>query len=414
MRKFTYSRSLMVYLLVIIIAIQILLFIPRSLGKYEQRQLFGDSAQDKVKAGQKVSYEFPNNNKIQISGNVSIDLSIEYDEAISNRQIGINIRNSEDISFKIHSETSLNNFGRDDSPGQGGNKWRYNYDCIYRFYSNASIKEINLSFQKDSEYGLNPESSYTIAYLTSKSDNWQEIETEEVSFNSSEYLEGNITELDPNISYYITLYEIEEDPQGIFDWNLVFFIGIIAVILLALVLTLTKTQFLNYIKTRTTPIEKGAHQLDLEAVLENENRNKIIDLILKEPGIHFNDILRKTELAPGNLVWHLDMLETYKIIGKKRISNYVAYFPYYPKNPISNIDLKLSKSKLTLEILNIIEDNPGIYNSLITKKKKVDHKTVYYHIKKLMDLGLVYFKKKGRKKKLYPNFDSEYYQDNQN
>jgi predicted transcriptional regulator len=108
-------------------------------------------------------------------------------------------------------------------------------------------------------------------------------------------------------------------------------------------------------------------------------------------------------------VWHLDILETYKIIGKKRIGNFIAYIPYYQKNPISNLDLKLSKSKLTLDILEIIEREPGIWNSIITKRKKVDHKTIHYHIKKLIDLGLVIVKKEGRKKKIYPNFDSDYF-----
>ncbi|MFX1313368.1 MAG: hypothetical protein ACFFHD_12250, partial [Promethearchaeota archaeon] len=113
--------------------------------------------------------------------------------------------------------------------------------------------------------------------------------------------------------------------------------------------------------------------------------------------------------AAGNLVWHLDILETYKIIGKKRIGNFIAYFPYYQKNPISNIDLKLQKSKLTLEVLEMIENHPGIWNNLITKKFKVDHKTIIYHLKKLKELNLINIKKEGRKKKLFPNLESEYF-----
>ena len=108
-------------------------------------------------------------------------------------------------------------------------------------------------------------------------------------------------------------------------------------------------------------------------------------------------------------MWHLDILETYKVVGKKRIGNFVAYFPYYQKNPLSNIDLKLQKSKLTLEILEMIEREPGIWNNFITKKMKVDHKTIQYHIDKLIELDLINFQKEGRKKKIYPNFDSEYY-----
>ena len=135
---------------------------------------------------------------------------------------------------------------------------------------------------------------------------------------------------------------------------------------------------------------------------------------MKEPGIHFNELLRKTELAAGNLVWHLDILQTYKIIGKKRVGNFIAYFPYYQKNPISNVDLKLQKSKLTLEILELIEKEPGIWNNIITKKFKVDHKTIHYHLNKLYELGLIKQEKEGRKKKIFPNFDSEYYKYKEN
>ena len=180
-------------------------------------------------------------------------------------------------------------------------------------------------------------------------------------------------------------------------------------VFISLVVAISKKDYFQYLRTRTVPIEKGAHRLSLDEVLENENRNKIIDLILNEPGIHFNELLRKTGLAAGNLVWHLDILMTYKVIGKKRIGNFISYFPYYQKNPISNVNLKLQKSKLTLEILEMIEKEPGIWNNLITKKFKVDHKTIQYHLKKLNELGLIKLEKEGRKKKIYPNLDSDYF-----
>ena len=57
----------------------------------------------------------------------------------------------------------------------------------------------------------------------------------------------------------------------------------------------------------------------------------------------------------------------------------------------------------------MIEEEPGIWNNVITKRKKVDHKTILYHIKKLVDLGLIKSEKEGRKRKFFPNFESEYY-----
>ena len=58
---------------------------------------------------------------------------------------------------------------------------------------------------------------------------------------------------------------------------------------------------------------------------------------------------------------------------------------------------------------SLIEKKPGIWNNLITKKFKVDHKTIHYHLNKLYDLGLIKSKKEGRKKKIYPNLESDYF-----
>ncbi|MFX1430081.1 MAG: winged helix-turn-helix transcriptional regulator, partial [Promethearchaeota archaeon] len=268
-------------------------------------------------------------------------------------------------------------------------------------------------YRKIQQYGFNPDGSYSLALYESTQESWQLIETlDKVNESTSEkYLESSIIDLQQDTEYFITLYEIELIQP---DWTwLIITSSVIAIVIIALVAALSKKDYFQYLRTRTIPIEKGAHRLSLDEVLENENRNKIIDLILNEPGIHFNELLRRTGLAAGNLVWHLDILLTYKVIGKKRIGNFIAYFPYYQKNPISNVDLKLQKSKLTLEILETIEKNPGLWNNIITKKFKLDHKTIQYHLDKLIDLDLIKYKKDGRKKKIYPNFEAEYFTNNE-
>ncbi len=240
---------------------------------------------------------------------------------------------------------------------------------------------------------------------------WEPLLTEEKIDNSTSelYLEASISNLDSDTSYYLTIFEISEEitPPS-YEW--IWFIIIpVFVVLIALLITISKEDYINYVKNKRTSIEKGFHRLTLQEVLDNENRDKIIDLILKNPGIHFNELLRKTGLSPGNLVWHLDILETYKIIKKKRFEHFLIYIPYYQKNPISNLDLKLQKSELTLKVLEMIEKEPGIWNNSITKKMKINRKTIQYHIKKLSDLGLIYSDKIGSKKKLYLKNNSDYF-----
>lgn len=223
------------------------------------------------------------------------------------------------------------------------------------------------------------------------------------------YLEASITNLEGDTPYFVTVYEISEKViPASYDW-LWFIIIPVFVILIALIIVISKAEYIKYLKNRMTPIEKGFHRLTLQEVLDNENRDKIISLILETPGIHFNELMRKTKLSPGNLVWHLDILEKYRIIEKKRFEHYIVYFPYYQKNPISNLDLKLQKSELTLKVLEMIKKEPGTWNSVITKKLKINRKTIQYHIKKLMDLGLIYTEKKGSKKNIFLKSDTDYF-----
>lgn len=372
----------------------------------------GFSTRDIVQPKERVSYNFNNNITFEISTNVLINISIEYDTSIEYRQTRFQINTTNPISLNISTKSNLQNFGIMQVPQQpqkGIFKYQFKYDCIFQIKSNDTIENLMIRYRKIQQFGIDPDNSYSIALFESTQESWQLIDTiERVNETTSEKcVEGILLDIQQDTEYYVTLFEVETIQE---DWTwLIVTISMVVIAIIVLVAAISKKDYFQYLRTRTVPIEKGAHRLSIEEVLENENRNKIIDLILNEPGIHFNELLRQTGLAAGNLVWHLDILLTYKVIGKKRIGNYIAYFPYYQKNPISNVDLKLQKSKLTLEILEMIEKNPGLWNNLITKKFKVDHKTIQYHLDKLSDLDLIIFKKDGRKKKIYPNLEADYF-----
>ncbi len=377
--------------------------------------------QDKIKPETPVVYQFSNNKRFGASSNVEVQLYVEYEDAIHDREISVRIENNRAISLSVIARTNLSKFDSSmklNPPDNINQQW--DYGCVYQFKANATIESLIFSFNKSFFYDLDPDKSYAIAVLEFGQDTWNLLSIKESSTqlkviqlldssddsNPSNILTGTLQNMEENKEYYITIFEMEEAKisREVISWIVILIIGILSTIIL-----ISKKEYLNLIKKRLTPIGTGTHRLTLEEVLENENRNKIIEFILEHPGIHFNELLRKTELSPGNLVWHLDILETYKIIGKRRIGNFLAYFPYYQKNPLSNLDLQLKKSKLTLEILELIEESPGIWNIILTNKLKVDHKTIHYHVKKLLELGLITIKKEGRKKKLYPNLDSDYF-----
>jgi predicted transcriptional regulator len=407
-------KSLTLAFLFAFVSIQV--FTLGTLVQARDVDVMGFHVTDKIYVNETVNYQFNNSIILSISTNVFLDFEADFENKIENRQIFFQLQNDQSIKLNITSKSNMGMFGIPNAPPaprQGNYQYQNRYNCIFLIRANTSIQSLTIKSNKEEQFGFNPDRQYSLALLNPDQESWELIELNEVynTTSASWNLETSLSDLTANTNYYITFFEI--NPISDNFWWIGLIIGL-SIGILALIVVISKRDYIQLLIKRTIPIEKGAHRLSIEDVLENENRGKILELILNEPGIHFNELLRQTGLAAGNLVWHLDILETYKVIGKKRIGRYIAYFPYYQKNPISNLDLKLSKSKLTLEVLEMIESEPGLWNSAITRRMKVDHKTINYHVEKLKELGLIILRKEGRKKKIYPNFDSEYFNQKNN
>ncbi|MHA1673171.1 MAG: hypothetical protein ACTSYI_06040 [Promethearchaeota archaeon] len=74
------------------------------------------------------------------------------------------------------------------------------------------------------------------------------------------------------------------------------------------------------------------------------------------------------DTSSSNLAWHLDILENYKIILKKRVGRFLIFYPFLDKNLFAEFDPSLIKNKTTLDIFQIIGDNPGIIQARIAKR----------------------------------------------
>ncbi|TFF99228.1 MAG: winged helix-turn-helix transcriptional regulator [Promethearchaeota archaeon] len=358
--------------------------------------------------------------EFDLISDVSIDLTLGINGALllSTRQIYLQINNTEPIQFNITAELDFESF-LEDLPEEFNLSEiiaAFQYNCLYHIQTNSTVSQIEVYFRNRQQFGFDPSMNYSLGIYKNISGQWSEtgIELMEVDKDGNSYLKASLSDVEGESDYYLTPYSSSSSSQPSeplsFDWLIVLIPGIIIVAILSV--TIAKKDYVRYLKRRIVSIDKGAHRLTMEEVLENENRSKIIDIILKKPGIHFNELKRNSGLASGNLVWHLDILETYKVIKKKRVKNYVIYIPYYSKNPLSNVDLKLQKSELTLEILEKIEENPGIWNGKITEELEIHRKTIQYHIDKLIDLGLINRERDGIKKRIYPNLAAEYFKDN--
>jgi len=345
--------------------------------------------QDKIAAGEGwVNYNFFGDNQLNIMSNVSMDVDLQFNAQLQNRQISININNSESVSLTIDTQPYSEQF-QQQQVKHARLRYRNRWGSYIRIQTNVSVDIIEFSVAKNNSQSVG-EGNKWAQYSSSE---WDIIETAE----TDDSVNTTLTSIPTNL--YLTVFS----PSIDYTWIIV--VGsIVGLVIISFTILMSKTEYREFIRNRIIR-QPAKYTLSIEDVLENENRSKIIDLILDSPGIHFNELLRETELSPGNLVWHLDVLETYHIIGKKNVGQYLVYFPLYDYNPMSNINIKLAKSDTTLRILSIIEENPGTYGSEIANKLDLDHKTVKYHIDKLKEINMIESKKVGRKNLLYPHLN---------
>ncbi len=354
--------------------------------------------------------------KIEILSDVHVNLTIGFNNFVFSRHVSLVVNNSDPIDLIIEWYLNLDGVSElllEEMPKQptlGDIFLIFKYNCFFQIISNITIDTLTLRFDKLSEFGLDPSKQFFLASFMPGDPEWRIFPTEEKAdqLTSKTYLETVLTDVNGTNSHYFTIYErAPGEPHSPLIWIISISVPT-GIILVALVTIISKKDYIEYIRNRTDAGGSNQHNLSLDEVLENENRSLILDLILKQPGIHFNELLRETKISPGNLAWHLDVLLSYKIIGKRRFENYLIYYPYYLENPLSNIDLKLQKSKLTLKMLKIIEKKPGICNSEISKILHVNRKTLQYHIEKLIELELISKKRIGRKNQLFLNTDKSF------
>jgi len=350
----------------------------------------GYQKQDRISGGEGwVMYSFKDNNKLDIISNVDLDVDLQFNAQQRNRHILFNVTNSAPASLSIDTQPFSAQFGQNEIK-QNRNRYQNRWGSYIRFQTNTSIDKLEISIVVDESQSVTSDAEWAVYDET---DGWILLET----YQTSEFVNTTLVSSPTNV--YLTVF------APVVNYIPFIVIGsIVGVVLISLTILMSKAEYREFIRNHII-VQPARYTLSIEDVLENENRSKIIDLIIESPGIHFNELLRQTDLSPGNLVWHLDILETYHIIGKKNVGQYLVYFPLHDHNPMSNIDIKLAKSDTTLQILNLIEESPGTYANEIAEKLDLDHKTVKYHIEKLKENKLIEDKKVGRKNLLYSHFN---------
>jgi DNA-binding MarR family transcriptional regulator len=139
-------------------------------------------------------------------------------------------------------------------------------------------------------------------------------------------------------------------------------------------------------------------RLKRKKVLDHFTRGQIHGYILANPGAHMNAIKNMFHVNNGVVAYHLKVLEREGYISSRRDG---LKRRFYPGSRSEAQDQKKFLTEVQSLIISHIKKAPGINQSELARLANMSAQVVNYHIKKLIQLGVVVVETEGRATKCF-------------
>ena len=139
------------------------------------------------------------------------------------------------------------------------------------------------------------------------------------------------------------------------------------------------------------------HDTRQDEALELEIRHKLYSTISRHPGLHYREIQRRTGIAMGQLTYHLDCLKKVHLIKAVKDGEYIRYYTNEQMNIEERKILEMSRQKSIRHILLYLLENDSCDHISLVNSLCISPSTVSWHIKKLIDAGIISKKSEGRR-----------------
>jgi len=136
-------------------------------------------------------------------------------------------------------------------------------------------------------------------------------------------------------------------------------------------------------------------RIQKEDVLDQFVRGQIYGFIKTNPGVHYNQILRKVGVKNGTLSYHLGVLEKTELIQSRREG--LKYRVFYPTGMSFPKSERFRLTGLQIQIIELLKRQPGITQKELAKMLEQKPQTINYNMKVLDQANLVNVVKKGRR-----------------
>ena len=142
----------------------------------------------------------------------------------------------------------------------------------------------------------------------------------------------------------------------------------------------------------------GARFVTPAEVLENDVRAGIYTYLKQSVGANLKQVTDELRLTTTNAIWHLRKLEEAGLIHSRRFNGYKVFYP--AEGGVEARRLSLGKTALAnanaQEVFEHVVAHPGTHQREIARALGVNHGTVRWHLKKLMDAELIVETRKGK------------------
>jgi len=139
----------------------------------------------------------------------------------------------------------------------------------------------------------------------------------------------------------------------------------------------------------------------------NSNTIRVLQHIQENPGCHLRQIKRELDMSMGTIQYHLNLLDKQGKVSTERQNLHKYYFPIGLFEQNERDVLKILNQETAREILMIILEKKPTQTD-IANIIKISGASVNWHIKRLVDLGLILEQKDGKFKRYTLGIDSKH------
>ena len=128
----------------------------------------------------------------------------------------------------------------------------------------------------------------------------------------------------------------------------------------------------------------------MNELLELETRRKIYDLVSRNPGLHLSKIAELLKMRISLVEYHLLFLEKHQVVRGVKETGYIRY---YIEGAVGTSDkkiLSLLRQEIPLRVILFLLKDDNSQHKDILKNVDVSPSTLSYHLKKMMDYGIIY------------------------